>query len=230
MLIFPFILIASILGRVTGGNIIYKLCSLWGDLWMLVSGLYHRNLYESEHDRSKQYIFVSNHISYFDAAVVVKTLRQNIRVLGKIEMAKIPVFGFIYKYAVVVVDRSDAAHRLQSVNTLTSVLKRKISVFIFPEGTFNITHKPLKDFYNGAFRIAIETQTPIKPVLFLDSYDRLNYRSVFSLNPGRSRAVFLEETKTAGMTSDDIPVLKEKIYSEMEKALIKYKASWITKH
>lgn len=227
LIIFPLILIASLFGRVTGGNLIYRLCNIWGDLWMFMCAIYHNNIYEASHNRSKQYIFVSNHISYIDAAVVVKTLRQNIRVLGKIEMAKIPLFGFIYKYAVVLVDRSDAAHRLQSVNTLTSVLKRKISVFIFPEGTFNMTHKPLKDFYNGAFRIAIETQTPIKPVLFLDAYNRMNYNSIFSMNPGRSRSVFLQETITKGMTSEDIPALKEKIYRQMENALIKYKASWI---
>ncbi len=38
---------------------------------------------------------------------------------------------------------------------------------VFPEGTFNMTTEPLKEFYDGAFRVAIETQTPVKPVLFL---------------------------------------------------------------
>ncbi|MEJ7671377.1 MAG: 1-acyl-sn-glycerol-3-phosphate acyltransferase [Chitinophagaceae bacterium] len=94
------------------------------------------------------------------------------------------------------VDRNNAENRTRSVLTLKSIIKKQISVFICPEGTFNVTHKPLKEFYNGAFKIAIETQTPIKPILFLDTYDRLNYTSIFSLSPGRSRAVFLEETST----------------------------------
>jgi 1-acyl-sn-glycerol-3-phosphate acyltransferase len=42
---------------------------------------------------------------------------------------------------------------------------------MFPEGTFNETNAPLKDFYDGAFRIAIETKTAVKPVLFLDAYE-----------------------------------------------------------
>ena len=42
-----------------------------------------------------------------------------------------------------------------------------------------MTPDPLKDFYDGAFRVAIDAQMPIKPFLLLDMYDRLNYRSVF---------------------------------------------------
>jgi 1-acyl-sn-glycerol-3-phosphate acyltransferase len=137
------------------------------------------------------------------------------------------VFGYIYKSAAVLVDRSEVAKRAKSVMVLKSVINKGISVFICPEGTFNTTHQPLNKFYNGAFRIAIETQTPVKPILFLDTYDRLNYKSIFSLNPGRCRAVYLSETKTEGLTLKDLETLKQKIYNEMEAALIKYKASWI---
>jgi 1-acyl-sn-glycerol-3-phosphate acyltransferase len=86
-----------------------------------------------------------------------------------------------------------------------------------------MTDKPLKGFYNGAFKIAVETNTPIQPVLFLDAYDRLNYNSVFSLNPGKSRAVFLPEI----LPSNNIQLLKQEVYDEMEKGLFRYKASWV---
>lgn len=228
LVLFPLIVIASFFGKMKGGNVIYSLCILWGDIWFFLLGIYHTNIYEYPHDTKKQYIFLSNHISYLDIPMILKSVRQHhIRILGKSEMIKIPVFGYIYKSAVVLVDRNDTAKRAKSVMVLKSVIKRGISVFICPEGTFNTTHQPLKEFYNGAFRIAIETQTPIKPILFLDTYDRLNYKSIFSLNPGRCRAVYLNETKTEGLTLKDMEVLKEKIYNEMEAALIKYKASWI---
>jgi 1-acyl-sn-glycerol-3-phosphate acyltransferase len=142
-------------------------------------------------------------------------------------MAKVPVFGFIYKKAVVSVVRSDVAHRAKSVQVLKSVLRKNISVVIAPEGTFNMGDKPLKDFYDGAFRIAIETRTPIKPVLFLDAYDRLHHRSIFSLTPGRSRAVYLEEVQVEGYTLADTGKLKQQVFRLMEESLIKYKASWI---
>jgi 1-acyl-sn-glycerol-3-phosphate acyltransferase len=106
-------------------------------------------------------------------------------------------------------------------------LKRGISIFIFPEGTLNETGKPLKDFFDGAFRIAIETQTPIKPILFLDSFDRLHYSSVFSLTPGISRSIFLEEIPVDGYTLKDLADLKNKVYTMIEQKLLDYNASWI---
>ena len=98
---------------------------------------------------------------------------------------------------------------------------------MFPEGTFNETQYPLKDFYDGAFRIAIETQTPVKPVLFIDAYDRLHYKSILSLTPGISRSVFLDEISVEGLTLRDVQMLKQKTYDIMEDALVRYRASWI---
>ncbi len=228
LLIFPIIVIASFFGKIKGGNTIYNICIFWADAWFFLLGIYHTNIYEHPHDITKQYIFLSNHISYLDIPVMLKSVkRHHIRILGKAEMVKVPVFGYIYKSAAVLVDRSEVAKRAKSVMVLKSVINKGISVFICPEGTFNTTHQPLNKFYNGAFRIAIETQTPVKPILFLDTYDRLNYKSIFSLNPGRCRAVYLSETKTEGLTLKDLETLKQKIYNEMEAALIKYKASWI---
>jgi 1-acyl-sn-glycerol-3-phosphate acyltransferase len=142
-------------------------------------------------------------------------------------MSKVPVFGYIYKRAIVMVDRRDAEKRARSVRVLKSVLKRGVSIFIFPEGTFNLTNKPLKDFFDGAFRIAIETQTPIRPLLFLNAYDRMHYKSVFSLNPGKSRTIFLDTIEVAGYTMSDVQKLKRKVHDMMEKKLIEYGASWI---
>jgi 1-acyl-sn-glycerol-3-phosphate acyltransferase len=142
-------------------------------------------------------------------------------------MTRVPIFGFIYKKAVVTVNRSDAAHRAESVITLKAVLRKNISVVLAPEGTFNIGDRPLKNFYDGAFRIAIETQTPIKPVLFLDAFDRMHHSSIFSVTPGKSRAVYLAEVSVTGYTLEQTDELKNKVYSLMEQGLRKYKAAWI---
>jgi len=166
LLIFPFALIAGFFGRIKGGNMMFRLCMLWADLWFPLIFIRHRKIYETPHDRKKPYIFVSNHISYLDAAIIPKAYRQPIRPLGKVEMAKVPIFGFIYRNAIVTVDRSSAVNRANSIRILKSLIKKGISVMVFPEGTFNMGTTPLKDFYDGAFRVAIETQTPVKPVLW----------------------------------------------------------------
>ncbi len=90
-----------------------------------------------------------------------------------------------------------------------------------------MTGDPLKSFYDGAFKIAIETQTPMQPILFLDTYDRLYYRSIFSLRPGPSRAVFLRPVPVNGLTMEDVGKLKEDVRVLMETKLREYKVSWI---
>lgn len=227
LLIFPFVLLASLLGRIRGGNTILRLCSFWADCWFPLILIFHKKIYESPHDRGRQYIFISNHISYLDSAVLVKAYRQPIRPLGKIEMSKIPVFGFIYRKAIVTVDRSNPDNRAESIRILKSIISRGISVVVFPEGTFNTTAAPLKEFYDGAFRLAIETQTPVKPVLFLDTYSRMRYTSIFTLNPGRSRIVYMEEIPVAGLTGEDVEFLKQKAYRIMTDKLRQYRAPWI---
>src|SRR5262249_1903799 len=145
----------------------------------------------------RQYIFVANHISYLDVPMIVKVIRQPLRALGKAELSKVPIFGFLYRRGAIMVDRSDPEKRKKSVYQLKSVLKKGISVFIFPEGTFNTGNEPMKDLYDGAFRIAIETQTPLQPVIFPDTVKRMHYRSIFSFTPGKCRAVFLDTIPVA---------------------------------
>lgn len=222
LLIFPFALVASFFGKIRGGNMIYMLCMLWGDLWFPLVFIFHKNLYEQPHDKRRQYIFVINHISYLDAAIIVKTVRQPVRPLGRIELSRMPVFGFIYRNAIITVDRSDSKNRLKSVRRLKAVLRSGISIVFFPEGTFNLTKKPLKEFFDGAFRIAIETQTPIRPILFLDSHKRHNNKHFFSLTPGRNRAVYLEEIPVNGLTIHDVQMLKQKVHEIMERKLLEY--------
>jgi 1-acyl-sn-glycerol-3-phosphate acyltransferase len=227
LVIFPFAVIASFFGRIKGGNMVLRLCMLWADCWFLLIFIFPKKIYEAPHDKKKAYIFLSNHISYLDAALLVKAYRQPVRPLGRIEMSKIPVFGFIYRNAIVTVDRSSPANRAKSVMILKSIIKKGISVVVFPEGTFNMEHKPLKEFYDGAFRVAIETQTPVKPVLFLDTYSRMHYKSIFSLTPGRCRIVYLDEISVEALTINDVVKLREKVFSIMESKLKDYKAAWI---
>jgi len=224
LLIFPFVIIASFFGRIRGGNMILQLCMLWADLWFFLIFIYVRRIYEAPHEKDKPYIFVANHISYLDAPIIVKAWRQPVRPLGKVEMGRVPVFGFIYRKAIVTVDRSSPENRQESINILKRVIKRGISIVVFPEGTFNTTNKPLKDFYDGAFRVAVETQTPVKPVVFLDAFERMHYRSIFSLTPGRCRIVYLEEIPVEGL---EVQELKERVYAAMEKTLLAYKVRWI---
>src|SRR6185369_11424840 len=72
LLIFPFVIVSSFFGRIRGGNMIFRLCMLWADIWFFLIFIYVKRIYILPHDRDKQYIFVTNHISFIDAAVLTK--------------------------------------------------------------------------------------------------------------------------------------------------------------
>jgi 1-acyl-sn-glycerol-3-phosphate acyltransferase len=222
LLALPFIMTAAMFG-LKGGNMIYKICNYWAIVWYATVGIFHKEIYEAHHDKSKQYIFVGNHISYLDIPPVILSIHQPFRALGKYEMVKIPVFGWIYKATVILVDRRDSGKRAKSFRALKAALAKGVSIFLFPEGTFNETKEPLKDFFDGAFRIAIETQTPIKPILFVDTLDRLHFNSIFNLTPGKNRAVYLEEIDVKGLALKDVAFLKQKIYKIMDDGLRRYR-------
>jgi len=231
LLAFPLVLIFSFFGRRTGGNLICYMARIWADIWYFVLGIRHENIFESSYDPSRNYVFLFNHSSYMDIPCLFKSIRkQPFRVLAKEEIKKIPVFGFIYSRGAVMVDRGNTMRRAKSVRALKSLLKHHISIGIFPEGTFNETSKALKSFYDGAFRISIETQTPIKPVLFLDNYHLLNHRELLSLKHGKSRAVFLDEISPEGFNLKQISLFKQKVHAVMEHKLKEYQVSWIQSH
>ncbi len=92
----PFVVVAMFFGRIKGGNFIYKVCKIWGYVWYFLIGIRHKSIFEAPIDKTSQYIFVANHISYMDIPPILVAIDQPVRVLAKYEMSKIPVFGFIY--------------------------------------------------------------------------------------------------------------------------------------
>lgn len=224
LIVLPFVLLFSLFENEKGGNLVYRCCNIWARLWYGMVGIHHEERYEAPNEASSHFIFIANHSSYLDIPAVVRSIRQPVRVLGKYEMVRYPVFGLIYKAAVILVDRSSAKKRSKSVRAMKKALEKNISIFIFPEGTFNETGKPLKHFYDGAFRIAIETKTPIKPVLFIDSIERLPPDKFLQLNPGRSLVVFMDEISVDGYSVKEVNRLKDQVHTLMEKALQKYRS------
>jgi 1-acyl-sn-glycerol-3-phosphate acyltransferase len=203
---------------------IHKVCRYWGKCWYLFTGLQHQEIFEAAHNFNRPHIFVANHNSYMDIPPIVMLRHQPIRPLGKFESSKIPIFGWIYKAAVIMVDRSSPEKRAKSLRNLKAALHKHISIFIFPEGTFSMTlQQPLKSFYNGAFKLAIEMQVPIQPILMIDAVDRMHFDSVSSLNPGKNRVVYLPTIEVSNYKIEDMDILKEKVYQMMDEGLRKYR-------
>ena len=237
LLVFPLIVIIIIpvvlcndllFGSNKGWNYNYALFAKCFEYPFFLIGCKNKQYYEYDHDAKKKYVFVLNHTSFFDIPEMLIGIKQPIRVLAKTGPDKIPVFGYYYRKSTVLVDRESVESRVKSIMLLKKYLEQGISIVVFPEGTFNQTNKPLKEFYDGAFKLAIETQTNIKPIILLDTYNRFHYSS-YGIENGLSRMVYLQEISVQGLTKADVNNLKQQVYNCMQEALIRYKAPWIGK-
>jgi 1-acyl-sn-glycerol-3-phosphate acyltransferase len=222
LLNFPFFLLISIANNAVGRRMIYKIIKWWSWLWLWLIGMPLRR--QGKKPPEGRYVIVANHISYLDTVVLFFGLPGYFRPLGKIEFAKVPLFGFLYKQMAIMVDRRNAQSRARSMRLMWRVLKREGDILIFPEGTFNETGKPLREFYDGAFRLAITSQTPMLPVIFPDTADRWHYSHWWKIWPGINRVAYLDPVSVAGLTMENLPALKEKVFRLMEAELMKYRA------
>ena len=162
-------------------------------------------------DPKRAYIFISNHNSQLDIPLFARACSNTFRFLSKIEVTKIPLLGYIVKRIYITVDRKSREDRVKSVEKMrSSLLDEKISIVLFPEGTRNRTHKPLLDFKDGAFHLAIDTQLPIAVLTILNTRDFLP-ATKFEMRPGTIHATWSKPIETKGLTTKDIPMLKEKV-------------------
>ena len=160
-------------------------------------------------DPSQTYVFIANHQSFLDIPAYAIACNNSIRFLAKVELTKIPLLGYVIRKIYITVDRKDKAARLKSIENMLDSLREEISVFICPEGTRNRTEKPLLDFHDGAFRLAIESQLPLAVLTVKGAEKLLSPLRPLELSPGTITCVWAKPIATSGMNIDDLPRLKE---------------------
>ena len=217
ILYLPGILIPFFFGE-RYGWISYKFLMLWSWTFSKLNFIPYRIEGREKIRPGQSYIYVSNHTSYLDIPGVCLTVPTQIRPLAKKELLRIPIFGWIAQNAAIIVDRSSNESRKKSMEHLKAVLKQGISILIFPEGTQNRSSDLMLPFYDGAFRIAVETQQPVLPMVIIGA-GKLMPPKKMVIQPGTIRIKVLDEVPTAGLTVSEASALKEKVRSVMANAL-----------
>ena len=190
---------------------------LWSDLILFGMGMFPKKNKPLKTTKHKPYIFVANHVSMIDVMLLVSTVRDNpIVFIGKKELEKIPIFGFVYKKTMILVDRSSKESKKGVFEQTKTKLKLGISIAIFPEGTVPGVDVELAPFKHGAFTMAIEHQVPMVPLSFLDNKKRFpwSYGGLIGASkgsPGILRVNTHEPIQTKGMVKDDRVDLSKKV-------------------
>jgi 1-acyl-sn-glycerol-3-phosphate acyltransferase len=209
LLYLPGFLIPAVFGE-RARSVTYFFMKLWSWTFSKLNFIPYEMIGRDNIDRQKAYIYTSNHTSYLDLPGICMAIKGQFRPLAKKELLKLPVFGWITRATCVVVDRSSNESRRKSMLHLKEVLDLGINILIFPEGTQNRTKETLQPFYDGAFRIAVETQQPILPMVVINA-GKLMPPGKFFIKAGKIKIVMGKEIPTEGLELKDVPELKEKI-------------------
>ena len=219
LIMLPF-LVASILTE-RGYPYFFKMSRIWAKCVLFGMGFYYKVEKVQKLDRKKSYMFVANHTSMTDIMLMLSVVDNPFVFVGKMSLAKIPLFGFFYKRTSILVDRSSSKSRMEVFEQAQKRIDRGLSICIFPEG--GVPHDEsiiLDTFKDGAFRLAADHHLPIVPLVFPDNKKRLSY-TFYSGSPGLMRAKVLPvvETITPSGEPIDRKELREKvrdlIYNEL---------------
>lgn len=202
----------------------FTLARVWAKFTLLASGFYYKIERETQLEKGKSYMFVANHTSMTDIMLMLAVVKNPFVFVGKVELAKIPLFGYFYKRTCILVDRSSSKSRMAVFERAQKRLNNGLSICIFPEG--GVPHDEsivLDEFKDGAFRLAIEHQIAIVPLTFADNKKRFSY-TFFSGSPGIMRVKMHEPVPTAGQTLNDKKEIKDAVRTVIYHQLLRFNA------
>ena len=162
--------------------------------------------------KGENYVIVCNHNSLMDVPVSTPFMPRANKTIAKVSFSKVPIFGWVYKFGSVLVDRRNDQSRRKSYEEMKTILSLGLDMLIYPEGTRNRTGDPLKSFFDGAFRLAVDTNKRILPTVLFNSKNILPPSPSFCLFPGKIEMHFLPPVNVAGKTSKE---LKEEVFELM---------------
>lgn len=193
-------------GRYWPGWLFRKLCVVhnwFNPLWRFkVSGV-------TITDPRRPYVVLSNHESFVDM-LLISHLPWEMKWLSKESIFKIPLVGWLMAMAGDVrLIRGNKQSIVSAMRGCSERLDKRVSVMLFPEGT-RTRDGALGEFKDGAFRLAIDHQVPILPLVVDGTFEALQAGS-WKMNVTDAEVRVLEPIPTEGLTKADVPELRERV-------------------
>jgi 1-acyl-sn-glycerol-3-phosphate acyltransferase len=201
---FPFYMLCFIIPEPQKTRYHRFLSQLWMGTFLFLSGCTFEVTGKEVFDGLDNAVVVCNHNSLIDIPVSTPFLARANKTIAKKSFIYVPLFGWIYQFASVIVDRKNNQSRRKSYEEMKRVLNNGLDMLIYPEGTRNKTNNPLKSFYDGAFRLSVDTQKPIVPVVILNTKRILPAKPILYLRPGKIVLNILPAISPAGHTTETL--------------------------
>ncbi len=166
------------------------------------------------------YVVVCNHQSTSDPPVV-STLPWEMKWVGKASLFKLPIAGWMMKLADdIPVERTDMKSRAAVLVKARSMLDKKCSVMLMPEGTRSKDGR-VRRFQDGAFRLAIEMKLPILPIA-LDGTAATLPKHGWKFGQADLRLHVFDPVPTTGLMVADVAALR----NQVRRGIIEKIAEW----
>lgn len=219
MVIFLPAMVAYLIPDPKGQAYFIRLSKYWMNVWLFLIACPVKVKGTENFKAGKTYIVVFNHNTLLDVPLSCPYVPGPNKTIAKASFAKIPFFGWFYNKGSVIVNRKDEKSRTKSFETMKKVLATGMHMCIYPEGTRNRTKEPLKEFYDGAFKLANNTGKEIIPCVIRGTKEAMPVHKAFYLLPRLLKMDFLPPVIPTGNT---VKELKEKVFEEMKGFITTY--------
>ncbi|XCI75521.1 MAG: lysophospholipid acyltransferase family protein [Flavobacteriales bacterium] len=200
-------------------RIAYWFHRMWGRSNLFLMGFRYELEKEEPLDKNQPYIIISNHTSVIDIMLIYVLMKDHPLVfVGKAELGRLPLFGYIYGKNNILVDRKSKISRMQVFKEAQKKIVTGRSICIFPEGGVPDRSVFLAPFKDGAFSIAIDQQIPIL-AFTIEGMKRRFPHELTQGCPGKIRIKQHRIISTKGLTIKDKDSLKKQCYDLIQSQL-----------
>lgn len=170
-------------------------------------------------DRGRPCVFMSNHLSFLDAPLLVTVVGRPVRSIVKRFVFRLPVLGLGMRFAgFVPIDKEGVGEGRKRIALAARLIREKgYSFLVYPEGQRSWDGR-LLPFRRGGFFLALESGAPIVPVSVRGTYE-LMPRTTWRIRGGPVRIVFHEPVEVAGSGPETIPALMERVRAAISSGL-----------
>ncbi|MCX5678248.1 MAG: lysophospholipid acyltransferase family protein [Candidatus Omnitrophica bacterium] len=196
----------------------HERCYLWSDLIMGLNPFWKIKVSGLENiDHNKTYVIVANHQSLADIVILYQTKTQ-FKWVAKDSLFTVPFIGWSLSLCKHIrIARGELGSIKKVYKEAQEWLRRGMSVLFFPEGTRSATGE-MKDFQNGAFKLAIREKLPVLPILLENTGSAMPKGSWLFEPQAPSRMKVLPAIDTSNFQDADFARLRDITRSMLKSA------------
>ncbi|MFT5812624.1 MAG: 1-acyl-sn-glycerol-3-phosphate acyltransferase [Psychroserpens sp.] len=158
-------------------------------------------------------VYICNHQNSYDIFTVPAAVQLGTVSVGKKSLKWIPFFGQMYWLTGnILIDRKNKNKAMDTIDmTVNKIREKKLSVWLFPEGTRSYG-RGLLPFKTGAFRTAAKAEVPIVPICASNTHKTIDLNR---WDNGKMIVEFLPPVYLSNKNKDNIRTVTNKTHSDM---------------